>query len=172
LEYGGDLTGNIFIIASDAAYADQLHRSSSEGYLVKLFGAAVDWRAGKQRTVTTSTTEAEFLAVSEAAKNVCWWKRLFLDIGFDPEHEISILCDNSQTVALLRNEEPTIRTKLSHVEIHQHWLRQEVQPGRISVKWIKTNHMPADGLMKILPKNKNTNFCKMVGLVDQPGGRD
>jgi hypothetical protein len=105
---------------------------------MKLFGAAVDWRAGKQRTVTTSTTEAEFLAVSEATKNVCWWKRLFLDIGFDPEHEISILCDNRQTVALLRNEEPTIRTKLSHVKIHQHWLRQEVQSGRTSVKWIKT----------------------------------
>jgi hypothetical protein len=48
LEYRGDLTGNIFIIASDAAYANQLDHSSSEGYLVKLFSAAVDWRAGKQ----------------------------------------------------------------------------------------------------------------------------
>jgi hypothetical protein len=172
LEYGGGLTGNIFIIASDAAYADQLDRSSSEGYLVKLFGAAVDWRAGKQRTVTTSTTEAELLAVSEAAKNVYWWKRLFLDIGFDPEHEISILCDNRQTVGLLRNEEPMIRTKLRHVDIHQHWLRQEVQSGRISVKWIETNRMPADGLTKILPKNKHIDFCKMAGLVNQSEGRD
>ncbi|KAF7174442.1 hypothetical protein CNMCM5623_007239 [Aspergillus felis] len=172
LEYGGDLTGNIFIIASDAAYADQLDRSSSEGYLVKLFGAAVDWRAGKQRTVTTSTTEAELLALSEAAKNVYWWKRLFLDIGFDPEHEISILCDNRQTVGLLRNEEPTIRTKLRHVDIHQHWLRQEVQSGRIAVQWIETNRMPADGLTKLLPRNKHTDFCKMVGLVDQSEAKD
>ncbi|KAF7134045.1 hypothetical protein CNMCM5793_005625 [Aspergillus hiratsukae] len=91
LEYGGDLKGDIVIIASDAAYGDQMDRSSSEGYLVMLFGAAVDWRTGEQRRVTTSTTEAELLALTEAAKNVFWWKRLFLDIGFDPEHEISIL---------------------------------------------------------------------------------
>jgi hypothetical protein len=74
LEYGGSLTASLFLIASDAAFADHLDRKSSEGYLVKLFGAAVDWRAGKQRTVTTSTTEAELLAISEAAKNVFWWK--------------------------------------------------------------------------------------------------
>jgi hypothetical protein len=169
LEYGGSLMASLFLIASDAAFADHSDRKSSEGYLVKLFGAAVDWRAGKQRTVTTSTTEAELLALSEAAKNVFWWKRLFLDIGFDPEHEISILCDNKQTVGLLRNQEPVIRTKLRHVDIHQHWLRQEVQNGQISVDWIETARMPADGLTKMLPRNKHQEFCKMVGLVNQSG---
>jgi hypothetical protein len=172
LQYGADVDGNVFLIASDAGYADHLHRSSSEEYLVKLFGAAVDWRAGKHGTVTTSTTEAELLALSEAAKNVFWWKRLFLRIGFDPEHEISILCDNRQTVGILRSEKLVIRTKLRHIDIHQSWLRQEVRSGRISVNWIEAAKMPADGLTKLLSRNKHQDFCQMAGLVSQPGDRD
>ena len=67
---GGD--ENTLQFFSDASFADAAGRRSSEGYLCKLFGAAVDWRASKQRTVTTSTTEAEFLAISEAAKSATW----------------------------------------------------------------------------------------------------
>jgi hypothetical protein len=67
-----------FRASSDAAFADDTKtRRSSEGYLFKLFGGPIDWRANKQRTVTTSTTEAELLALSSAAKEAIWWKRFF-----------------------------------------------------------------------------------------------
>ena len=64
-----------FICASDAAFADDKDtRRSTEGYLLKLFGGPVDWRSTKQKTVTTSSTEAELLAISHAAKEVIWWQ--------------------------------------------------------------------------------------------------
>lgn len=69
---------------SDASFADNPDRKSSEGYICQMFGGAVDWRAGKQRTVTTSTTEAELLALSETSKTIEMWKRLFSSIRFDP----------------------------------------------------------------------------------------
>ena len=156
----------VFICASDAAYGDLIGRKSSEGYLCKLFGAAIDWRASKQRTVTTSTTEAELLAISEAAKSILWWKRLFDSIEFNPEHGLSIACDNSQTIGLLSKEDPQLRTKLRHVDIHHHWLRQEVQAGRVAVNWFETARMPADGLTKILPIQRHAEFIRMLGLVD------
>lgn len=93
LQYGGveGQEKEVFTIASDAAFADDYqNRRSSEGYLSKLFGAAVDWKATKQMTVTTSTTEAEFLAIAEAGKSIFWWKRLFTALQFDLEHPISI----------------------------------------------------------------------------------
>jgi hypothetical protein len=127
-------SSEVFVIASDAAYADNPDRKSSQGYICMLYGGPVDWQAAKQKTVSTSTTEAELLALSEAAKNVFWWKRLFNAIQFDPQHQIAILCDNHQTIRLLRNDEPFISTRLKHVDIHQHWLRQEVQLGHIIVK--------------------------------------
>jgi hypothetical protein len=60
---------DVFLCSSDAAFADdKLTRRSSDGYLFQLFGGAIDWRAAKQKTVTTSSTEAELLALLRTAK--------------------------------------------------------------------------------------------------------
>ncbi|THC87359.1 hypothetical protein EYZ11_013195 [Aspergillus tanneri] len=167
IEFSGLTNQNhIFLCASDASFADNLDRKSTEGLLCKLYGGPIDWRASKQRTVTTSTTEAELLAISEAAKSIFWWKRLFNAIDFDPEHCISIQCDNRQTIGLLTKEDPMFRTKLRHVDVHGHWLRQEVQNGNIHVQWVPTAEMPADGLTKLLPDQKHQEFIKMLGLVN------
>ena len=62
LQYGG---ADDFEVASDASFADNsLDRKSSQAFAMKLFGGLIGWRANKQATVTTSTTEAELLALS------------------------------------------------------------------------------------------------------------
>jgi hypothetical protein len=168
IEYSGRIdSSKIFICSADAAFADDtLTRRSSDGYLFQLYGGPIDWRAAKQKTVTTSSTEAELLSLSFAAKEVMWWRRLFAAIQFDMEHEISINCDNLQTIRLLKKETPRLETKLRHIDIHQHWLRQEVLANRTSVSWIPTNDMPADGLTKILPRQRHELFVRQLNLVD------
>ena len=165
LEYGGP-THEVFLMASDAAFTDSVNHKSSEGYLCKLFGAAVDWKATQQHTVTTSTTEAELLALSEAGHCLIWWKQLFSTISFNPEHPLSIQCDNKQTVGIVSKDEPVIQSKLKHVDIHGCWLHQEVQAGHVSVDWIPTALMPADGLTKLLPLHKHQVFIQLLRLVD------
>ena len=120
----------------------------------------------KQKTVTTLSTEAELLALSHTAKEAIWWERFFRTINFDPKHELTIACDNLQTMRLLTKETPQLTTKLKHVDIHNHWLRQEVQEGRIKIEWVNTNEMPADGLTKALPRQKHEKFVQLLGLVD------
>jgi hypothetical protein len=153
-------------LCSDASYGDNHDRRSSAGYLCKVFGGPVDWKAAKQKTVTTSTTEAELLALTEAGKSMRMWMRIFDRIMFNPGHPIAIQCDNKQTVQLLTKEAPQLRTKLRHIDIHQHWLRQEVQAGRIPVQWVPTAEMVADGLTKLLPRQKHTSFVRQLGLED------
>lgn len=53
--------------------------------------------------------------------------RFFRQLGFNPGHELTLYCDNAQTVDLLNKARPLLATKLRHVDIHQHWLRQGVQ---------------------------------------------
>jgi len=153
--------------AGDAAFADEktTHRST-EGYLFKLYGGAIDWRSTKQKCVTTSTTEAELHALTQTAKEMYWWKRFFASIGFDIGHDPQIRCDNQQTVGLMSKESPLLSTKLRHVDIHQHWLRQEVQASRIRIDWVPTHQMPADGLKKQLSRQKHEEFVRQLGLVD------
>lgn len=59
-----------------------------------LAGGPVAWKAIKQKTVTTSSTEAELLAVSYCGKEVIWWKRFFTAIGFNLGEDLTIKCDN------------------------------------------------------------------------------
>ena len=73
IQYSRQLDANtddfrVFHCSSDAAFADLPDRKSSYGYVFKLYGGAITWKATKQPTVTTSSTEAELLAISAATK--------------------------------------------------------------------------------------------------------
>ena len=116
--------------------------------------------------MTTSTTEAELLALSSAAKEAIWWKRFFKSIDLELDHDLVLKCDNKQTVGALQKDSNLIRTKLRHIDIHNHWLRQEVRDARISVRWVPTTEMPADGLTKPLARQRHEAFIRQLGLVD------
>ena len=85
----------VFVAASDAAFADDIAtRKNTVGYLFQLFGGVIDWHLLRQKTVTTSSTEAELLALTHAAKETYWWKRFFQSITLDAGHELAVVCDN------------------------------------------------------------------------------
>ncbi|EED21271.1 hypothetical protein TSTA_085020 [Talaromyces stipitatus ATCC 10500] len=157
---------DVAICASDASFGDNADRTSSEAYIFSLYGGPVDWRATKQRLVTTSTTEAELRAATEAAMKLYVWKRVFKAIGFKTDRELSIRCDNKQTVLLLTREDPHFRTNLRHIDIYHHWLRQEVQCGRLHIEWVPTKEMIADGLTKVLKGQQFLDWRKHQGLTD------
>jgi hypothetical protein len=60
-----------------------------------------------------------------------------------------------------------LQTKLRHVDIHSHWLRQEVQRGAITITWQETKKMIADGLTKALNRAVFERFVEAIGLDDQ-----
>ena len=156
----------LLLISSDASFADDLRtRHSSQGYAFKLFGGLIDWRANKQKTVTLSSTEAELLAISQAGKEGLWWNRLFEMLEFDPGDEATIECDSQQTIRAIVSKSPRFTTKLRHVDIHAHWLRQEVTLGTIAVKWVPSAEIIADGFTKILPIQRHKEFLRLLGLV-------
>ena len=79
LQLGGE---DDLVVASDASFADNtLDRKSSQAYVMKLFGGLIGWRASKQDTVTTSTTEAELLTLSQAAKEALYVSRLIMELS-------------------------------------------------------------------------------------------
>ena len=165
LSLGG---GHHLEVASDASFADNtLDRKSSQGYTIKLYDGLIAWRANKQDTVTTSTTEAELLALSQVAKEAIFVSRLLTELGIKlPESTITIQCDNTQTIQLINKEVSKLQTKLRHVDIHNHWLRQEAAKGTITVTYVPSAEMLADGLTKALPANKWATFLKQLGLVE------
>src|SRR4030081_3167029 len=92
---------------------------------MKLFVRVIGWRANKQDTVTISTTELELLSLAQPTKEALVVQQLLseLSIKFDDPH-IQLWCDNKQTIGLINNELLTLRIKLKHVDIHNHWLHE------------------------------------------------
>ena len=91
-----------FTCASNTAFADDVETHKSiERYLFQLFGSVVDWQSTKQKTVMTSSTEAELLALTNTTKKLYSWIQLFKVITFDTRHQAMIDCDNQQTLCLL-----------------------------------------------------------------------
>jgi hypothetical protein len=88
------------------------------------------------------------------------WMRFFTGINLTLDCTPTIGCDNQQTVSIVTKQHNKLHTKVKHIDIHQLWIR------RINVKWVPTDRMPADGLTKILLKQKFTEFVRQLGLVD------
>ena len=134
---------------------------------MKLFGGPILWKSGKQATVTTSTMEAELLSLSTGASELYSLQRLFQGLDFNLGRPVTtIYCDNQQTIRLVTSEIPQLTTRLKHVDIRQHWLRQEVSNGRLDIQYLPTTDMPADGLTKALSPQKFRIFVQQLGLVD------
>ncbi|EAQ84318.1 hypothetical protein CHGG_10722 [Chaetomium globosum CBS 148.51] len=70
------------------------------------------------------------------------------------------------TISLVTKEIAVLQTKLRHVDIHNHWLRQEYQRGKIHVKYVPSKKMVADGLTKALNADNHQEFVRMLNLED------
>src|SRR5438046_5152398 len=84
----------------------------------------------------------------------------------NPGHDAAVACDNEQTIHLLTEDTDKFSTKLCHVNIHRHWLHQEVQKKHLRINWLSTVEMPANSLIKTLPCQKHENFIKLLDLID------
>lgn len=178
IQYGQDATANNesstgvfnrgFDPSTDAAFADDVFtQRSTDGQVFRLFGGgATDWKSKRRPTVSKSTIEAELLSLSRAGGGTFAWKRLFTQMKFDPGHELTIWCDNLQTVGIGMKEAPALITNLRHIDIHSMWLREVTQRGQLRVEWIKTADMVADGMTKSLGAQEHLIFVKSLGLAD------
>lgn len=88
--------------------------------MIELFGGPVHRKASKQDTVTTSTTEAELLAIAQTAKETIFLSRLLKAVNPTLNEQLLIHCDSRQTIRLLTEEFAKLYTKLRHVDYPVH----------------------------------------------------
>jgi hypothetical protein len=163
----GNYNGPNLTICGDASFADDPEtRRSSHGYIVIMFGGPILWKAARQSTVTTSTTEAELLALEHVTKETVAIKRFFDELTLDLGEIWNIWCDNQQTIRLVIGKNERITTRLRHVDIQNMWLRQEYAKGQLTISYLETEGMPADGLTKSLTHQKFDQFKKLLNITD------
>lgn len=148
-------------------YSDSDHagcpttRRSVSGYCAFVSGGCVSWRARKQPTVATSTTEAEYRAAYEATQEVIWLSQLLKDMNYSITTPVTLFFDNQGALALSKN--PLYQSRSKHFDILYHWIREKVDDHTIAPVYIQTSLMLADFLTKAVHSSKH-DFCS-AGLL-------
>ena len=147
---------------SDSDFArDRDDRKSTTGYIFSLSNAAISWYSGKQKTVSVSTANAEYLALGAAVREGLFLQQLYGEMGitFKP---VEIFEDNQAAIAIAKN--PVQYSKQKHIDIQHHFIREEVNNRHVKVTYCPTNQMVADILTKPLSRNQFETFRGGLGL--------
>ena len=134
-----------------------------------LNGGAICWKSVKQTLVADSTTKAEYVAASEAAKEVAWLKKFLLDLQVIPSanRPITLYYDNNGAVA--QSKEPRYHKKQKHIERKYHLIRDIIERVDTVVIKIASQENLAYPFTKTLPIpvfEKHVDYMGVKSLPD------
>eukprot|EP00253_Pinus_taeda_P027794 PITA_27794 len=140
---------------------DRDNRRSTTGYVFTVGGTVVSWVSKIQSVVALSTTEAEYVAATEASKEMIWLQRFMGELS--KEHDKGMLYNDSQSaIHLAKNSAFHSRTK--HIQLKYHFVRSVLEDGQLKVEKIHTSQNPADMLTKVVTREKLRTCSVSVGL--------
>jgi hypothetical protein len=135
---------------TDSDYAgDPDTRRSVSGHVMYLDGSPISWRSKSQSTVTLSSTEAEWIALCDAVKEVMFLFNVLADMEINVELPVQVHVDNQGAVHMSKNNSTTSRTK--HIDVRYKYIRELIDDGMIEVTFVPTRDNDADLFTKNLP---------------------
>ena len=120
----------------------------------------------KQKSISLSTAEAEYIAASMASCEVVWLRKLFSELFGHVLDTTMIYCDNQSGIRLSKNL--VFHDHSKHIDIKYHFIWDMVQRGAIKLRHIGTDDQVADILTKPLGKVKFLTFRERLGVVERP----
>ena len=147
---------------TDADFGSEADGRSRAAYVFKVGGGAVSWQSKKLEGGAPSTTEAEYKALTEGAKEATWLKRLYGELGVGNGGPIHLHVDNQSAISLAHN--PVMHQRTKHIKIYYHFIRDVIQEGDVNVSFVRTHLQDADFLTKALPRALHYANMERVGL--------
>lgn len=148
---------------ADADWGSDVNdRKSTSGNVFHVFGNSILWTSRKQTTVALSSTEAEYVSLSQAACDAIWLRNVLREIGIDCCSPTTLYEDNQSCIHIA--SEPCDQKRLKHLDIRYHFIRECIQAGEIKVEYLPTQKQVADMFTKSLPVSSFKNHCATLGL--------
>ena len=140
---------------------------SVSGAMFLLTGGPISWSSKLQLTVSQSSTEAEYVTSTKAAKEAIWLHRLMKDLKQDVSSPTTLFIDNCGAQLLAKN--PVNHNKTKHIDVRHHFIRECVQNGSITLRSVPSADNVADICTKPLGKVKFSFLRSMSGLIRLDG---
>ncbi|KAL5549510.1 hypothetical protein UlMin_004741 [Ulmus minor] len=150
-------------VDSDFA-GDKDKRRSTTSYIFTLCDCCVSWKSQLQSIVTLSTTEAEYIATTEAMKEAIWLKGLLKELKL-LKGEVNVYSDSQSSIFLCKN--PVFHDRTKHIDVKYHFIRDVVSQGIINLQKIPSEFNPADMGTKVLPVSRFKECLNSLNI--EPG---
>ncbi|KAL2231966.1 UNVERIFIED_CONTAM: Retrovirus-related Pol polyprotein from transposon TNT 1-94 [Sesamum indicum] len=150
-------------VDADFAGSDYDKRRSTTGYVFTYGGTAVSWVSKLQKVVTLSTTEAEYAAVTEAAKELIWLQHFLGELG-KPQADVILYSDSQSAIHLAKN--PAFHSRTKHIEIKYHFIRQLLEKKALQLEKIQGEKNLSDMLTKAVAMEKLKLCTASTGIDD------
>ena len=125
---------------------DKETRRSISGFIIFFMDCPIVWRSKQQSSVTLSSTEAEYVALSEAAKEIKFISQVLVSMGMKVKYPIIVKVDNVGAIFMSENISATNRTR--HVDARYHFVYELVEDGLILIQFVCTKDNKADPFTK------------------------
>ncbi|KAE8702283.1 Squamosa promoter-binding protein 2 [Hibiscus syriacus] len=158
---GGDTILTGYVDADLAGNVDI--RMSTTGYVYTLGGTAVSWVSQLQKIVALSTTEAEYVAVTEAIKEMVWLQSFLEELGKIQENNV-LYCDSQSAIHLAKN--PSFHSRTKHIQLRYHFIWSLLEDGILKLEKISGAQNPADMLIKTVTTEKLKLCSASVGMLE------
>jgi transposase InsO family protein len=163
LKLGGNHHKMVLFAYSDSDWAGDLdERKSRSGYLILLNSSSIIWSSKLQVSVALSSTEAEYVALSLASRDVIWLRNLLSEMGFSQESSTKVYEDNQSCIKIAISTKQLPGTK--HIDIRHHFIRQRIESREIELVGINTRDMVADVFTKSLPNELFKKHIMAIGI--------
>jgi hypothetical protein len=130
-------------VFSDSDWAgDSESRISITGFMIYLMNVPICWRSKAQRGVTLSSSEAEYVAISESVKEIKFVYYLLKDVGIQVNLPIIVKTDNIGAMFMAQNASSGVRTR--HVDTRYHFVRENLEDGIIKIEFVKSAENDSD----------------------------
>jgi hypothetical protein len=136
-------------------------RRSTSGFLIKFRGSPILWASRRQKAISRSSLESEYIALSQGCQNVLWILKLLKQIGY-PTSTVPVYIDNQGAIESTKNGTHSERTK--DIDVAYKYGRELLQAKVISLVWCPTDNMTADILTKALGWEKFERFRSAAGV--------
>ena len=129
-----------------------------------LNGAPLTWKSGHQSIVTTSSTEAEYVAACECTKEIVWLRKMLSTMMIEASEPTVMYEDNNSCIAQIEN--PLNHKCTNQIEIYYHHTKQMVKENVVKLWSINTEEQLADILTKPLTKTVFQKHLISLGYKD------
>ena len=161
LVFDGPLDSGLMAYSDSDWASDPNTRKSTTSYMVKLAGAIFSWNSRAQKTVALSSTEAEYMSLSDTSRQLLWIKSLMSELGIDLS-PIPLFGDNQGSIFLASN--PVQEKRIKHIDLRYHFIRNVVQNKQVELFFIEGASNPADLFTKNLGRVKFQKVREQLGL--------